>query len=156
MIGVEYSVVLPSALLYMETFNVSSVFMGLVIAAYPFAGMISLPIFGWIYDKTKKTKQLILLLNLFQIVGNILYAIPYSKWLPLSGRFIAGLGDGFIACAIGEIANIYPKSSRTAIMSLLELGRVLGLILGPTINFFIGKRTYYLGKWRLDYATLVH
>ena len=46
------------------------------------------------------------------------------------------------------------KSRRTAIMSLLELGRVLGLILGPTINFFIGKRTYYLWKWRLDYATL--
>ena len=154
MIGVEYSVILPSALLYMKTFDVSSVFMGLVIAAYPFAGMISLPIFGWIYDKTKKTKQLILLLNLFQIVGNILYAIPFSKWLPLSGRFISGLGDGFIACAMGEITNIYPKSYRTAIMSLLELGRVLGLIIGPTINFFIGKRTYYLWKWRLDYATL--
>ena len=152
--GVEYSVILPSVLLYMKTFDANSVFMGLVIAAYPFAGMISLPIFGWIYDKTKKTKQLIMLLNLFQIAGNILYAIPLSKWLPLSGRFISGLGDGFAACAMGEITHIYPKSRRTAIMSLLELGRVLGLILGPTINFFIGKRTYYLWKWRLDYATL--
>ena len=99
--GVEYSVILPSVLLYMKTFDANSVFMGLVIAAYPFAGMISLPIFGWIYDKTKKTKQLILLLNLFQIVGNILYAIPLSKWLPLSGRFIAGLGDGVYSMCYG-------------------------------------------------------
>ena len=153
-IGVEYSVILPSALLYMETFNVSAVMDGFVIAAYPFAGMLALPIFGRIYDKTRKTRELILLLNSFQIIGNVIYAIPFSKWLPLSGRFIAGLGDGFLACATGEIMHIYPKSSRTGIISLLELGRVLGLIIGPAINFFIGKKTYYLWTWRLDYATL--
>lgn len=153
-IGVEYSVILPSALLYMETFNVGAVMDGFVIAAYPFAGMIALPIFGRIYDKTRKTRQLIFVLNTFQIIGNVIYAIPFSQWLPLSGRFIAGLGDGFLACATGEIMHIYPKCSRTGIISLLELGRVLGLIIGPAINFFIGKKTYYLWTWRLDYATL--
>lgn len=153
-IGVEYSVILPSCLLYMKTFEVNNIFMGLVVAAYPFAGMISLPIIGRIYDKTKRTRELILVLNFLQIVGNIIYAIPFSKWLPLSGRFLAGLGDGFMACALGEITHIYPKSYRTGILSIMELGRVLGLIVGPAITFFIGKGTYYLWTWRLDYATL--
>jgi len=153
-IGVEYSVILPSCLLYMKTFDVSNVFMGLTVAAYPFAGMISLPIFGRIYDRTKRTRELLILLNFLQIVGNIIYAIPLSKWLPLSGRFLAGLGDGFLACAIGEITYTYPKSYRTGIFSIMELGRVLGLVLGPAITFFIGKKTYYVWRWRLDYATL--
>ena len=153
-IGVEYSVILPSCLLYMKTFDVSSIFMGLVVAAYPFAGMISLPIVGRIYDKTKRTRELFIILNLLQIIGNIIYAIPFSIWLPLAGRFLAGLGDGFAACAMGEITYIYPKSYRTGILSIMELGRVLGLVVGPAITFFIGKKTYYLWRWRLDYATM--
>lgn len=153
-IGVEYSVILPSCLLYMKTFDVSEIFMGLVVAAYPFAGMISLPIVGRIYDKTKRTRELFIILNFLQIVGNIIYAIPFSIWLPLSGRFLAGLGDGFAACAAGEITYTYPKSYRTGILSLMELGRVLGLVVGPAVTFFIGKKTYYLWTWRLDYATM--
>ena len=153
-IGIEYSVILPSCLLYMKTFDVSNVYMGLVVAAYPFAGMISLPIVGRIYDKTKRTREIFILLNLLQIIGNVIYAIPFSIWLPLSGRFLAGLGDGFAACAMGEITYTYPKSYRTGILSIMELGRVLGLVVGPAITFFIGKKTYYLWRWRLDYATM--
>eukprot|EP00111_Clytia_hemisphaerica_P009437 TCONS_00027689-protein len=153
-IGVEYSVILPSCLLYMKTFDVSNVYMGLVVAAYPFAGMISLPIVGRIYDKTKRTRELFIVLNFLQITGNIIYAIPFSYYLPLSGRFLAGLGDGFLACAMGEITYAYPKSYRTGILSIMELGRVLGLVVGPAIAFFIGKKTYYVWRWRLDYATL--
>lgn len=153
-IGVEYSLILPSCLLYMKTFDASNVFMGLVVAAYPFAGMISLPIVGRIYDNTKRTRELFIVLNLLQIIGNIIYALPYSIWLPLSGRFLAGLGDGFAACAMGEITHVYPKSSRTGILSIMELGRVLGLVVGPAITFFIGNKTYYLWRWRLDYTTM--
>jgi len=154
LMGVEYSVILPSVWLYVQTFNMDTWFMGMVVASYPFSAMLSLPIAGHIYDNIRRTREIILVLNLFQVVGNIMYAVPFSIWLPLCGRFLAGIGDGFLACAIGEVTVVYPEKYRTGIFSLLELGRVIGLILGPTLNFFIAKAEFTIWTWRLDYATL--
>ena len=154
LMGVEYSVIFPSFLLYMKTLNASNAFMGLVVAAYPLAAMISLPIVGHIYDKTKRTKELLIALNLLQIIGNIIYALPFSVWLPLWGRFLAGLGDGFTACAMGEITYAYDKSYRTGIISIMEMTRILGLVIGPAFSFLIGTKVHYLLEWRLDYTTI--
>lgn len=126
-VGAEYSVILPTVLLYLESLNASQVFMGIVVAAYPLAAMISLPFFGYLYDKTKRTKELLIVLNAFQIAGNIIYSLPFSKWFPVAGRFLAGLGDGFITLVVGEVTYIYPQSYRIGILSLLELGRVIGI-----------------------------
>ena len=154
LLGVEYSVILPSVWLYVQKFKMESWFMGLLVALYPFSAMLSLPVVGVLYDRARRTKEIIVGLNCFQIVGNVLYAIPLSKWLPLSGRFIAGLGEGFFACVYGEISILYQEKYRTGMLSLLELGRVLGLILGPTLNFFIAKADFHILKWRLDNTTL--
>ena len=152
--GIEYSVILPSAYLYMNSFNGNKFFMGLVIAVYPISAMVSLPIFGYIYDRTRRIRELMIILNMFQIVGNILYSLNFSQWLPITGRFVAGIGDGFIACSIGEITFLYPKSARIGILSIMELGRVFGLIIGPSLNFFISDKSYKLQEWLLDYKTL--
>ncbi|XP_057313945.1 uncharacterized protein LOC130655233 [Hydractinia symbiolongicarpus] len=152
--GAEYSVILPTALIYLKSLSAGYVFMGFVVAAYPFAAMISLPLFGYLYDKTKRLKELLLILNSFELIGNVLYALPYSKWLPAVGRLTAGIGDGFIALTVGELAYLYPSSERIAILSLMELGRVCGLILGPAVNFAINKKTYMINGWLLDNKTL--
>ena len=153
-VGAEYSVILPSVLLYMESLAASKMFMGVVVAAYPLAAIISLPLFGYLYDRTKRTKELLLVLNGFQIIGNILYSLPYSKYLPVIGRFLAGLGDGFITLVVGEVTYLYTKTSRIGILSILELGRVCGMTIGPTLNFFLEKKSYFVGTWMLNSNTL--
>lgn len=152
--GVEYSVVLPTALLYLKSLDAGPFFTGVTIAAYPAAAMISLPIFGYLYDKTKRTKELLLLLNFFELVGNILYALPYSKWFPGFGRFIAGLGDGFFALSVGEITHIYAPYQRLGILSIMELGRMAGIIVGPTFNILIKGQRYFIDTWVLNDDTL--
>ena len=86
--GVEYSVIFPTAYLYMKSFSDDKIFMGLVIAAYPFSSMVSLPIFGYLYDRTRRIRELMIILNMFQMVGNIVYSLHFSIWLPIFGRLI--------------------------------------------------------------------
>ena len=153
LIGVEYGIILPSVWLYLKTFNVETWFLGLVVASYTAAAMLCLPIVGRVFDKTKRTKELIMVMNMFEFVGNIIYALPFSPWLPLCGRFIAGLGDGFFAAASGEICHVFPGQKRTGIFALLEVGRVLGITLGPSLNFFLQKVDFKIGGWHINYAT---
>ena len=152
--GAEYSVILPTALLYMDRFNKTRILMGMVVALYPLGAIVSLPIFGYMYDKTKRIKELLIVLNLFQIIGNIVYSLHFSVWCPLAGRFIGGLGDGFNACAAGELTQLYSSNTRLAILSFLEIGRVLGLMIGPSLNAVIGRNSFIIYTWVLDKTTL--
>ena len=54
LMGVEYSTIFPSFLIYMKTLNAGNVIMGFVVAAYPLAAMLSLPT---VYLRQNKTNQ---------------------------------------------------------------------------------------------------
>lgn len=152
LIGVEYAIILPSVWLYLKTFNVKTWFLGLIVAAYSVAAMISLPIVGRLYDKTRRTKEILLAMNTFEFLGSLIYALPFSPWLLLTGRFLAGLGDGFFAAANGEITQVYPASKRIGVFALLEVGRVVGVTLGPSLNFFLEDVDFYISKWHIFYG----
>jgi len=153
LLGAEYAIILPSIWLYLKSFGVKPWFLGIVIGVYPAAALFSPPIVGYIFDKTKRTKEIILVLNMFEIIGNLVYALPFSPWLIFFGRFLAGFGDGFYACANSEIVFTYPLSQRTGMLAFIELGRVLGLTVGPALNFFLSKIDFTIGYWRIDYGT---
>ena len=153
LLGAEYAIILPSIWLYLKTFGVKPWFLGLVVGVYPAAALFSPPVVGYVFDKTKRTKEIILVLNAFEIAGNIVYALPFSHWLVFFGRMLAGFGDGFYACANAEITFTFPQTKRTGMLAFIELGRVLGLTVGPALNFFLSKVYFYIGEWRVDYGT---
>ena len=152
LIGVEYAIILPSVWLYLKTFQVKTWFLGLVVAVYTVAAMISLPIVGRLFDKTRRTKEIMFVMNTFEFVGSLIYAMPFSPWLMLVGRFLAGLGDGFFAAANGEITRVFPASKRIGVFALLEVGRVLGITFGPSLNFFLENIDFYIAKWHIFYG----
>ena len=153
LLGVEYAVVLPSIWLYLKRFNVKPWFLGVVVAVNPAAGVILLPITGRLFDKTRRTRALILIMNIFEIIGNIIYSLGLSKWCVFIGRMFSGFGDGFYVIATSEIVFTYPVSKRTGIYSLLELGRFLGITFGPAVNFMLAKIDFSVGSWCIDKGT---
>ena len=49
---------------------------------------------GWYVDKTGRLREFHIFVNLFSIVGNFIYSVPYSKWFPVIGRLMSGIADG--------------------------------------------------------------
>ena len=49
---------------------------------------------GWYVDRTGLLREFHIFVNLFSIVGNFIYSVPYSKWFPVIGRMLSGITDG--------------------------------------------------------------
>ena len=96
MTGVEYAVILPTAFDYVKTMTHIDIYVGLILSAYSISGSIAGVIMGKISDMTGKVKILILVSNIFEIGGNILYFVTNNIHIVLLGRFIAGVGMGAV------------------------------------------------------------
>ena len=96
MTGVEYAVILPTAFDYVQTMTSANIYVGLILSSYSISGSITGVIMGKISDITGKVKILIIVSNIFEIGGNILYFATDNIHIVLLGRFIAGVGMGAV------------------------------------------------------------
>jgi Na+/melibiose symporter-like transporter len=96
MTGVEYAVILPTAFDYVKTMTKVDIYVGLVLSSYSISGSIAGIILGRISDKTGRVKLLILITNVFEVIGNILYFVTNNIHVVLLGRLIAGVGMGAV------------------------------------------------------------
>ena len=96
MTGVEYAVILPTAFDYVKTMTGVDVYVGLILSSYSISGAIAGIIMGKISDMTGKVKILIIVSNIFEIGGNILYFVTNNIHIVLLGRLIAGVGMGAV------------------------------------------------------------
>lgn len=68
--GVEYSVIFPTMWDYMHLrFGSSESLYGLSLAAFSISNLIAGPVFGFLFDRTRRTKLIVLFANLFEIGG---------------------------------------------------------------------------------------
>jgi hypothetical protein len=103
MTGVEYAVILPTAFDYVKTMTHYDIYVGLILSSYSISGSIAGVIMGKISDITGKVKILILVSNIFEIGGNILYFVTNNIHIVLLGRLIAGVGMG----AVPPVRNLF-------------------------------------------------
>ena len=67
--GIEYSVVFPTLLEYMESEGGQEWLYGLTIAGFSISNLVTSPLYGVVFDKTHQTKRILLIANLFEIGG---------------------------------------------------------------------------------------
>lgn len=63
------AVILPTIWRYLQTLGAAPYFLGLGLSAFSLSGLLSGPLFGLWSDRTRTTKKIILIANLFEIVG---------------------------------------------------------------------------------------
>ncbi|CAB3989312.1 major facilitator superfamily domain-containing 8-like [Paramuricea clavata] len=73
--------------------------------------------------------------------------------LPLLGRMVAGLGEGYVSAIWAELARITTEEERTRYFALLKVSYLLGIVLGPALNFFLMEFDFYIGNWHIDFRT---
>ncbi|CAF0927002.1 unnamed protein product [Didymodactylos carnosus] len=110
------------------------------------SGSIAGIILGKISDITKKVKLLILITNVFEIVGNILYFLTNKISIVLLGRLIAGVGMGAVPPILADIAHRTTEVDRTKAISIILGCRQLGLLVGPCFTLVIRSMNFNIGS----------
>ena len=148
--GVEYAVVIPTLWGYVSRYGASEAFYGLSLSIFSVARLLFGPLYGYWYDKSHRLKLIICFATLFEIAGNILYFMGFSKLFILAARFINGMGASAGGILISELAWTIPKEKQTRMFSLFFACFQLGLLLGPGLNFFLEHSYFYIGPFLID------
>ncbi|XP_051874738.1 major facilitator superfamily domain-containing protein 8-like [Pristis pectinata] len=151
--GIEYAVILPTIWAYLQTLQAEPYFLGLGLSAFSFSGLIAGPILGHISDRSRRTKAIILFANLFEIAGNFMYFMGYSKWLLLGSRLVAGIGTGAGACIFGYLTRSTTTEERATVFAVVMAARQAGLLVGPGFNLFLRLCNFNLGPFKVNKYT---
>ncbi|XP_060934654.1 major facilitator superfamily domain-containing protein 8 [Limanda limanda] len=151
--GVEYAVILPTIWRYLQTLDAPPYFLGLALSAFSLSGLLSGPLFGHWSDRTQATKKIILFANLFEIIGNFMYFMGYSKWLLLASRLVAGIGSGAGSSIFGFLTRSTAPDDRATVFAAVMACRQAGLLIGPAFNIFLRLCDFQLGPFVVNKYT---
>ncbi|XP_076601707.1 major facilitator superfamily domain-containing protein 8-like [Chaetodon auriga] len=151
--GIEYAVILPTIWKYLQILEAPPYFLGLGLSAFSLSGLLSGPLFGLWSDRSKTTKSIILFSNLFEIAGNFMYFLGYSKWLLLCSRIVAGVGAGAGSSIFGFLTRSTLPEERAGIFAAIMACRQAGLLVGPAFNLFLRLCDFKLGPFVVNKYT---
>ncbi|KAJ8278836.1 hypothetical protein COCON_G00059020 [Conger conger] len=151
--GIEYAVILPTIWMYLQTLGAAPYFLGLGLSAFSLSGLLCSPLFGFWSDRMRTTKNVILFSNVFEIIGNFMYFLGYSKWLLLASRFVAGIGTGAGSCIFGFLTRSTASEDRATVFAVVMACRQVGLLIGPAFNIFLRLCDFQLGPFVVNKFT---
>ncbi|XP_059922550.1 uncharacterized protein mfsd8l1 isoform X1 [Gadus macrocephalus] len=151
--GIEYAVILPTIWKYLQTLDAAPYFLGLALSAFSLSGLLSGPLFGHLSDKTRTTKKIILFANCFEIIGNFMYFMGFSKWLLLASRLVAGVGTGAGSAIFGFLSRSTAPEDRASVFAAAMACRQAGLLIGPAFNLFLRLCDFKIGPFVVNKFT---
>jgi MFS family permease len=132
---------LPVLPIYFANQGIDFATLGLVIAAWPAARLVSEPVFGWLADRTARVPLMVTGLVLGGVCGALPFVLTGPLWF-LALRAGAGLGAAiYDPAARGYLTDATPPERRGEAFGLYGAAQMGGLLLGPTIGGF-GAATF--------------
>ena len=127
---------LPVLPLYFTEQGLDLATLGLVIAAWPMARLVTEPIFGWLADRTARVPLMVvglLLTGLFEMLP--LFVIGPAAFVILRGA--AGVAAAmYDPAARGYLTDATPPERRGEAFGLYGAAQMGGLLIGPAIGAF--------------------
>ena len=127
------AVVFPLVPLYLLRYQAAPVVIGLVLAAFSIAQLLSSPVWGRISDRQGRRPALVAGL-LFAAMGFITFGFADSILLLFMSRLIQGAGGGTTGVAQAYIADSVPAGRRAQALGWLSAATNLGVMIGPVIG----------------------
>ena len=131
---------LPILPIYFAEQGVDLGTLGLVIAAWPAARLVSEPVFGWLADRTARVPLMVIGLVATGVFGALplVWTGPIAFFLLRAG---AGLGAAiYDPAARGFLTDATPPDRRGEAFGLYGAAQMGGLLLGPTIGALGAER----------------
>lgn len=127
---------LPVLPLYFTEQGIDLAMLGVVIAAWPAARLVTEPIFGWLADRTDRVPLMVAGLIITGLSG----ALPLVWTGPVAFillRFASGLGAAvYDPAARGFLTDATPPERRGEAFGMYGAAQMGGLLLGPSIGAF--------------------
>ena len=141
--AISFMVVAPSIVFYVLSMGGSKEQYGLILSIFSFASFIFKPILGFWCDKSKEFRAPYLVSIAVASLGGLLYflANAFSSRVALLliavGRFLGGVGAANSTLGFTYVAQVVPRPQLTKANAALSMVRVLGMTLGPALNFLV-------------------
>jgi len=139
-VWVGFGGLLPILPIYFAEQGVDLATLGLVIAAWPAARLVSEPIFGWLADRTARVPLMVVGLVATGVFGALplVWTGPVAFLLLRAG---AGLGAAiYDPAARGFLTDATPPDRRGEAFGLYGAAQMGGLLIGPTIGALGAER----------------
>jgi len=131
-----FGALLPILPIYFTSQGIDLATLGLVIAAWPAARLVSEPIFGWVADRTARVPLMAFGLVFGGVCGALPLVLTGAGWF-LVLRAGAGLGAAvYDPAARGYLTDATPTERRGEAFGLYGAAQMGGLLLGPAIGAF--------------------
>ena len=111
-------------------------------------------IIGYLVDRYRNVRLTFFTINVLMIVGNLLYALPYSPWFLMVGRLLAGVGGPLRSVMTGEIARSYSADTLRSKLSYMGLSYCSGYIAGPAFNVVFRNIEFTIMSWKVTYLNI--
>ena len=83
----------------------------------------------------------------------MIYALSIRYYMPLVGRLVSGVGASFGSAVYTEVKRVTDSEERNRVLIIMEGVRLVGIVLGPGMNFFLKNFDLKLGPWVIDAHT---
>jgi MFS transporter, DHA1 family, tetracycline resistance protein len=125
-----FSLILPLLPYLARTYKASDFEIGLLVAIYAAAQLVSAPILGRLSDKYGRRPLLILSIA-GTLIGYLVLAFANSLWMIFLARLIDGLTAGNISIAQAYITDVTDAKNRARGLGMIGAAFGLGFIIGP-------------------------
>ena len=157
LLGMEYSLTFVTLWLYLtEVVHTEEpeLYYNLISSAYLVSGIAISLTFGRAVDKSRNVKAVTFFANMAVILGNLVYAMPFSPWFLFFGRLLAGCGIILRPLTYGETAKCYNKNDIQRQFLGIGIMAGLGELFGPTFNMFFRYIQISVGSLKINYLNI--
>ena len=128
---------------YAERVGIGLAMIGLLIAAYDFAEIISKPIFGALADRQGMKRTMLIGIVVF-ISASLLYLVIDPRWL-LAVRFLQGIGAAALSAVSLALVGVYYRQERGRAFGVYNALKGAGYVVSPLLGGVIVARQNFAG-----------
>jgi MFS family permease len=145
MIG--FAIVLPLLPFYALKLHASEAQVGIIIAAFSAAQIISAPLWGRVSDTYGRRPALLIGL-LASAIAYVVFGLADSVWLLLLSRIVQGAGGGTTGVAQAYVADTIEPSQRARALGWLSAATGAGFTVGPLLGSLASNLGHEAFMWK--------
>ena len=130
------SMILPLVPYYATRMGANGFLVGLIIASFSVAQLVSAPLWGRFSDRYGR-RPAILLGLLVSSAAYVVFAYADSMVLLLASRFVQGFGAGTVGVLQAYVADAMKEDERAKSLGWLSAATSFGVVIGPAFGSFL-------------------